>query len=438
MERQMKNIISEMKQKANSLFNNKIDWKTSVWAEAFIQSTALAIFSVKNMFMDMIGNLFPQTALGEFLDMFGEWENLPRQEATPATGDVVFTGDGVETIELNTVIQSARGVIYETTEEKDLALNEVDISSSVYDSGVVTVTTTTDHGLVTGQKANVGGEDVEAIEVTGGNTFRFEWGTVFEPSGVVSVHMAIIPVQSLSSGAETNEVMGTALAIITPVPAGVDEEAFSFFLTGGAEQEEDEDYRNRILFSRRQMRGSFSVDQCISAGLRIAGNTDIYHDPPIPGADDPVKDPGFQPRPGESVFYVLREAEGGGYEDPVSPEILEATKDAIIQFGRKPAHVSEDDIHVFSPIFEDVDIELSITPDTATMREAVEDSIDSFFVDNFRFNEQLSRNKLLSYIAETQDLQTGQFLEDFALMMPVIDIPFIPKTIAIKGTVTFL
>ena len=432
----LENIIAIMKAKANSLFENKIDWSISLWASSFISSCALAIYSVQEMFRDLMQQLFPQTAQGEFLDLFGEWENLPRKEASSASGNVVFTGVGLETIPEGTLLQSGSGVVYETTEEKTLATNTVVISSSGFAGGTVTVTTATPHGLTTGQKANVGGEDIASVVVISSVVISFSWPTFFEPTGNVVVIMATVSVAALSAGANTDLSEGSLLKISSPVSSDIDEDVFTFNLTGGGDLEEDTDYRNRILMSRKQMRGVFSPDQCIQAGLRVAGNTDLYWDPPIPGPEDFVKTAGFQPIPGEAVFYLLREAEGGGFENPVANEILEDTKQAIIDFGKLPANSSENDLYVFSPIFQSVDITLSITPDTATMRDAVNASIDAFFADNFVFGQQISRNKLLSYIAETQDLETGAFLEDFTLTAPAV-IPFVDKAIAIKGTVTF-
>lgn len=68
------------------------------------------------------GNLFPDTAQGEYLDRHGACRGIPRKEAMPATGMLTFrreTGEGEKAIPAGTVcsVKSPEMLRYRTTEE---------------------------------------------------------------------------------------------------------------------------------------------------------------------------------------------------------------------------------------------------------------------------------------------------------------------------------
>ena len=446
--RTIENLRDIMLQSANKVFNNKINWVVALWFKAFIMSMAEGIFNVQNILKNAINQLFPQTATGEFLEMFGGWESLPKKTGSPATGKVNIIGIGAGSvgiiIPVGTSMQSQAGIVYETTDLKAIEEITIDLVDFYISSGKAYVQTDGNHNYSNGQKPELSLSGFGSIIPDDGiivtDDDKFEFDTDESPfsfaGGTSKDYFATINVESISLGFVTNINAGELALVSTISPDVSDTILIQTAIKNGSNPETDDAYRARILLSRQQMRGVFSVEQVVSAGLRIDGNTRIIVDKPIPGTEETPKNPGFQPIPGETVVYVIRDLPDGSIETPVAPAILDETKTAIIEYAKLPAHVSSDDVYVFSPLLNPVDITLKVFPDTATMRIAVENSIDAFFKDNVAFDEESQMNALISAINETQDLTTGALLQDFEIVTPAT-IPFAPKHITVKGTITF-
>ena len=445
--RTIENLRDIMLQSASKVFENRINWIVSLWFKGFVMSMAEGVFSVQQILKNAILQLFPQTATGEFLDMFGDWEGLPKKAGSISKGKVNVIGNlaGVGiAIPVGTSMQSQSGAVYETTAPGEIEEIEIDLSDFYISSGKAYVETDGEHNYSNGQKPelDVSGFGVitpdDGIIVT--SPTEFEFATDVSPgsftTGTSKDYFATIPAESTAIGFSSNIDAGT-LALITTISSDIsDDVLIQTAFAGGSNPESVEPYRARIMLSRQQMRGVFSIEQVVTAGLRVDGNTRIIVDAPVPGIEDETKVAGFQPVPGETVVYVVRDLPDGSIESPVDANILDETKEAILEFGKLPAHTSGDDVHVFSPLLNEVDITLKVFPDTASMREYVEKNIDAFFRDNVGFDEQVSFNALVSAINETQDLKTGALIRDFVIISPS-SIPFVEKNLTVKGTITF-
>lgn len=440
--RTIENLKDVMKQGANKVLGYKIDFKVSLWLKAFIESMAEGLFSIQGVFKDAILQLFPQNATGEFLEMWGDWEGVPKNEAQPASGLINIIGDGAGSIgvviEAGTQFQSENGIIYETLSDVTMVEVEDTVDSFVISGGVATVETYGNHALASGQSVfldilGIGSIEAENITVIDETTFSFltDLGNVAS-SGTMTNWFIEAEVEATSEGFDTNQDSGAVLNLIDSIDSTILEQAYvkADGLTGGLDEEEQEAYRARIALSRQQMRGVFTDDQNVLAGLRVAGNSEIIVDNPVAGVEDIVKVAGFQPVAGEVVFYIIRRDENGDIDETVDPDILAETKQSIIDYGKLPSHVCEDDIHVFSPLLEPLDVTLSITPDNATNRTAVENSIKAWIQDNQSFDAVPTINGLISAINATPNI-TG-----FSVSVPT-SITVTAKHILVAGTITF-
>lgn len=436
--RTIQNLKDLMIQSAQKATEFKINFKVALWAKAFIESMAEGLFSIQSIFKDAIYQLFPQYAKGEFLAMWGKWEGLPKIEAQPASGTINVVGDGVAGVIIpeSTQFQSGDGIVYSTQAEAEIVEVVTVISDITISSGIATVTTATAHLLASGQSPDMvldvlGAIVAESITVIDSVTFTFQTdeGNMSD-AGTMTNYFVAVEVEALSEGLETNSVAGTALNLVDDID-DLKEQAFVLTdLTGGADEEDDVPYYARIALSRQQMRGVFTNDQNILAGLRVAGNSQIIPDNPTAGVEDTPKVAGFQPRAGEAVFYVIRRATDGSIESPVDADILAETKQSILDYGKLPSHVCSDDVYCFSPILYEVDVTLSIVPDNATVQTAVENSIKAYFQDNEAIDGNPTLNGLVSAINGTQGLTS------FVMTLPVsITVP--DKNTATAGTITF-
>ena len=152
---------------------------------------------------------------------------------------------------------------------------------------------------------------------------------------------------------------------------------------------------------------------------------------------NPNTDPqaGVVPAPGQLAVYVLRDNDDNII--PTQP-VLDSTKTAVIENGRLPAHTAVEDVFVLAPNPRVVNVELSaLSPDTQTMRAAVEAQLAAFFEEEVDFEQDVTVLDLQCAIRETQDLTTGQRIVSFTLSSPTTDVVTAAGEIATLGTVTF-
>lgn len=148
-----------------------------------------------------------------------------------------------------------------------------------------------------------------------------------------------------------------------------------------------------------------------------------------------VANAGFIPSPGQVAVYVLRDNDANIIP---TPSVLTATKTAVIEEGRLPANTAESDVFVLAPDTVNVDfVFTSITPDTTTMRSAVTAQLQAFFEDTIDFEEDVLEAAYLGSIQNTQDLETGDFLQSFSLSSPSGNVSVESGEIAVLGDVSF-
>lgn len=448
--RTVQNYIDIMISKANSIFEYRINWKIAIWFKALIYGLAEAVFTAQRNIGKAVEMLFPQTAIDEFLDMFGGWEGLEKLTGSVSEGYFNITGDSLSagvSVPISTSVQSASGILYETTEAGVITEQTKTILTLVISGGICTVETTTPHGYANGQKPVINTTilgvpttlEPEGIVVLTNKIFQFETDESAESSvvGTTFDRFCTVKAESVAIGYKTNTESGESMRVADDIDH-INEECYVFSdFINGRDVEEQEDWRSRIMLSRKQTRGVFTDDQIVLAGLRISGNTRIFVDKPVLGAEDPVKVAGFQPVAGETVAYVVRDLPDGTIETPVPADIINDTKTSIIEYGKLPANMPVDSLYVFGILLEYVNFSFtSITPDTATMRAAVENSIDAFFYDNASLENSLEMSALISAIQNTYDIETGEPLRSFVLASPTF-LPNTPKNISVKGTVSF-
>jgi len=443
----IENITNIMKAAAQKVWSFRIDFTVALWVKSFIRGMAEAVFSVQEVVYLIRDQLFPQTATGEFLELWGSWEGVTRKDGKVATGKVNFVGDTSQlgnNIPYGTLFQSSNGNVYETIESKNIQEVTIDVHNFDAIAGTATVTTDIPHNYASGMSVSLditglGVVEAENISVTGEKEFIFsiDLSSVTGATGTTTAIYANVEAQSQEFGTVQNLDAGTELTLIDSIDVGdtiYTEEAFN----GGADEETAEDYRDRILLARRQIRGVFSEDQVKSAGLTVAGNDRIITDPPVPGTYDTPKVAGFQPRPGEVVVYVVRRDTDGKVVDSgsVPAEVLNDTKTAILEQGKLPANTPASWVYVFAVLKNEINLNLTISPDTATMREAVENAARAFFIDNVVFDAGGNINKLKSYLSDAYDYTTGTPV-DSVIVNSYDDMSGENKKLMVLGDITY-
>jgi uncharacterized phage protein gp47/JayE len=409
------------------------------WALSFATGNAVLAQAIMFVVRDLEKQMFPQTATDEFLDLWGGYEGLERNPATGATG---FISLDDTTVPVTTVIPAlteftgSNGIIYKSTAVSTIvAVNQV---IGITRSGTTaTATTASEHTLATGMTVTVSGATqseynvAAVITVTGRDTFTYQVaGTPATPatgSPVYDLNMASIPVEAQDTGTGTNLSTGAQLVSDTYGTALVQFDG----LTGGASEELDEPYRARIMLSRSIISGVFTPDQVKLAGLSVTGNTRVFVKKATYGAGGGYLDP----EPGQVSVFVLRDNDANIIP---SASVLATTKQAIIDDGAMPANTAEADIFVQGPTLVSTPFDFTaLSPDTPTMRTAVENQLIAFFEDTAEFEQDVTEASYLGAIQNTQDLETGAFIVSFALSTPSGDITVTDGEIASLGALTF-
>jgi hypothetical protein len=110
--------------------------------------------------------------------------------------------------------------------------------------------------------------------------------------------------------------------------------------------------------------------------------------------------------------------------------VLNATKQAVIDLGKMPVHTVPDDIFVFAPNLEAVNIEVgALEPNVASLKIAIENELKAFINDYLDLGQSLTNNQIISVIQSTVDAQ-GNTPKTFVLLSA-------PLIIGSSGLVTF-
>lgn len=416
------------------------------WARSFADGNAVLAQSISFLVRDLEQQLFPQTATGEFLDIWGAYEGLTRNPETPAAGAITVTGTAATVIPALTAFTGSNGIAYQSSAVSTVTAVNQSIDSLTRSGSTVTATLLSEHALANGVEITISGatepEYNGTFTVTVTSTLTFQYtitGTPSTPatgSPVYDVDLASVSVESVTNGTTTNLESGAQLNFDVEI-SGADSLGLVQFdgLTGGASEETDDAFRARILLSRSIIEGVFTPDQIKLAALSITGNTRAFVKKPTLSVCAGGSGSATDPVPGQTSVFILRD------NDPSiipSATVLANTKQAIIDDGALPAHMSEVDLFVVAPTLVTEDFDFSaLSPDTPTMRSAVAAQLQAFFEDSVDFEETVTEASYLGAIQATQDLQTGQFIISFSLTTPIGDIVVSSGEIAVLGTVSF-
>lgn len=414
------------------------------FSRSFITAGSAYAYSLTLTLRDIEKQAFPQTQTGEFLDLTGSYEPLPRNPATPSEGPVSLPGDLATIIPSGTQFTSSNGDIFSSLQSSSVSSVSLVLESLTSVGTIATGKTSSDNTLATGLVVTIAGATPAgyngdfSITVTGPDTFTYN---LIAPLGAATGTItatslyAVITIESEIEGSTTNLSSGGTLSLVNDI-VGITGPAIVQFdgITGGADEELDDAYRARLILSRSILEGVFTQDQVKLAALSITGNTRVFViRAALSVAETPI--PGFIPSAGQVAVYVLRDL-----DDSITPSqtILDKTKTAVIELGAMPANTSESDIFVLAPIIVSTDYTFtSLVPDTDTMRAAVISNLQAFYQDEVEFEVTITEERYKGVIDQTVDLTTGQRVTEFDLSAPIGDIVIAAGEIGDLGTVTF-
>lgn len=401
------------------------------FVSAFAVSNAGRHYDNVLLLEQLVRELFPQTATDEFLEMWAQYEGLSRLPASAATGNITVTGVASTAVPVLTEWRTADNKIVVSLSGVNLSLETISISSLTRSGTTVTGTTASDHTFATGMEITIAG----AVETDYNGTFtitvtdndEFEYEITASPTtpatGTITASYtgASIEVETQDAGDDTNLLSGAQLQVTVPI-AGLDTDAFVQYLglTGGADAESDKSLLERVLYSRANPVANFNVSAITLQVLTVTGVTRVFVNP-------------ITPYVGAVTVAFMRDDDSNPIPDAGEVQDVE---DAILEIY--PAQSDPGELYVLAPTPVTVDfLFASITPDTPTMRTAIENSLDVFFRDVVDYETNIDEDKYRSAIINTIDLETGDTMTTFTLTSPTTDIVISTNEIGVLGTVSF-
>lgn len=375
--------------------------------------------------------LFPQTAEGEALERWAQYEGIDRFAATASSGPLTATGIVGNTIPSGTQLRAETGNLYTTDAAATIATLITSISSLARSGSTVTAVTSSAHALATNIDVLIAGavetdyNGTFTITVIDDTTFTYEiTGTPTSPATgtiTVSCDCATVSVESNGTGTEQNLESGALLTLTTPI-SGVDAVAYAQAtgVISAQDEETDEALLVRTLQSRANPIANFNPAQIEKEALAIQGVTRVL-----------VKR--ITPAIGQVTVLFVRDN-----DDNIIPDGAEVAEVLATIILILPATSDESDVFVIAPTPVSTDYTFTaISPDTPTMRTAIEENIKAFYEDEVTFETDITEDKYRSAIIDTIDPETGETLTSFTLNTPSGDITVTTNEIGIPGDITF-
>lgn len=370
---------------------------------------------------------FPQTAtltffqVGWWLDITG----LTRKQPAAATGSVVLTGTVSTLVAAGTELTSS-GNTYTVDSAVSLASQSiVGTSETTSDPLVGRFVTASPHNLATGMTLTFSGcidaslNGTFEIRVVDANTIEYDLdeilvGQALEPNPRADGVWANVTITATEDGAGSNLLSGSVITVSNP-PAGLDTDALVTFdgLADGADLEEFEDWRDRVLEGLAVDYGMFSAAEIRQVAKTVPGVTRVFVRKP---KETPTT--GY-PLEGQVRIAFLRENDA----DPIPSAAEVAQVRQKIYDELLPAHMIEEDCEVLAPERYSLEVKfLSITPDTPGMRASIRNNLIEYLAEKAEWGGQLLIEDIRCAIHSAYDTDTGQALASYELDTPTLDI----------------
>lgn len=409
-------------------------FKTNSLLKSLLQAFAGRFYSIYQIFFTIQKQNFSATATGIYLERIGARVGINKLPATQSSGFVSFTGILTTAIPASTECNDSAGNIYITQALGAIAQFTPTVSVVAL-NGLVTVTFPSAHLLGNGFEIIISGAvagDLNGTfncQVVDELTITYEitnTGLSTSEAGLTCTYeLANIEVQSQNFGVDTNKLGGDVISLSTPI-AGIDSEGTvqQSGLGGGANDETEEEYRERVIFREQNPINSFNNARIISE----IQNEFVY-----------IRDVFvFNP---EAPFTFVQAGQVKTFCTKKDDTVMSGGEITDIQTFLKDnlaeAHTYEGDIFVLNPTFITTNFTFtSITPDTANMRQAIEDNLTSLFNDAV-VGDDVTEVEYNRAISNSIDPATLTIISDFTLSSPTGDIVIADGEIAKLGTVNF-
>jgi uncharacterized phage protein gp47/JayE len=399
-------------------------------------SSLSAGFSDNNeLLKEILRQLFPQTATGDYLKFWGQMLGLSIKSSSKATGYINFVGTVGATIDVNVVLQKTDGTEYETLANNTIGTQSINIT--IIRVGTTAIATSgSEHNLATGMQITISGADQTDYNITTTiiviSTVAFTFQVANAPatpatgSIIATALFATTQVICRDEGTIGNLSSGSQLELISPI-SNIDNFAFVNFngIFGGFDAETEEEYRVRILEAWANNTSDFTNEGIkIFLKNKIPAITRVWVYDATPNA-------------GYVSIYFVNDKELSIL--PNSQQLAEAKLSIVdtANGGIKPANTDDAMVLVLSPQAYNVDFTFSsLSPNTNTMKQAITDRLTDYFKSvEVSLGKDISADTYKNIIFSTIDSQGNT--PTFTLSAPVGNIDVSSNQLPILRYITF-
>lgn len=400
------------------------------WISALISGFSNRLFDNYIGLSEAVEVSFYDTSPEVFLERQASWYNVFRLAATQATGKIVVTGTTATNIPAATEFVSSSGIT--AIVDSDVAISDKsETPVSIASSGTTaTIIFSTPHELSPGVSTTISGAvepeyngtfDINVVDDLT-VTYDLSSATTSPATGTLLVDYtsAVVDCTTEDFSEEAN-LEADSLVVLSGAITNVDNDAYIYAdgFGDGTDQEELETFRDRFLERVGNPVANFNDAAIDEKARQISGVTRVW-----------IQD--VTPDVGQVTIYFTRDN-----DDDIIPSAGEATtvKNSILEI--KPANTADEDVFVDPLVGVPTNFSFtSITPNTTTMAEAVENSLSEFFRSTPNPEENVLRDQYITAIYNTVDLETGDTIESFTLLTPLGDIVISTGEIATLGSVS--
>lgn len=265
-----------------------------------------------------------------------------------------------------------------------------------------------------------------AVSATGQVTFTLQAGALIPSATIlrafdgveyqttadatVSGSTATAPIAAVVGGVAGNRATGQTLTLVSPI-SGVQTSALGGLLSGGADQESDDDLRARVLARIQNPPHSGAAFDYISWAMEVAGVTRVWVYPLELGA-------------GMVTLRFMRDNDATAIPDAGAVAAVQTHIDAL-----RPVTAQ---ITVVAPVAAPLNFSITLTPNTTTARAAVQAAL----ADLILRESAPGGTFLLTHINEAISLAAGE--TDHVLSAPSANVMNAAGYITTMGTITWL
>ncbi len=411
--------LTELIARIQQDFISRLDLATALLRRAVVRVFARVVAGATHMLhghLDFISRqILPNTSESEFLIRQGRLFGVDPIVPDFAVGSVIALGDdGTEIPEDTILIRTDDAVEYVVDTDAEIAT----VADWTFPVAVTVGVLRKNFGNVyecvtagTTEDAGIGPTGVDPTAIIDDDSAQWRWVGAGTAAAILAVTASVADEDS--NATYLNGDSQRTLSFQSPISGAETEAPIAYLgLTGGADAELEEDYRTRVIERYRDPpMGGTSADYVAWAKL-VSGVTRVWVTPEGLG-------------PGTVLVRFVRDN-----DDDIFPDSGEVAAVQSVLDENAPAHAT---VTAFAPEADPQDFEISITPDTAAIRAAVEAELADLL---YREGDPRGATIYLSQMRTA--IGTASQITDYTLSSPVADYTSATNKLPTMGTITWV